>query len=117
MMGNAERLRWSVSSAAPEEVEVCLDGELDLATADPLGRLLDEIVQQRPATLAVDMARLSFLDSTGINCLVSAALTAASVDCKLVVRRPSATVVRVLGICGVDALLLDDTDGETRGSR
>ena len=116
VMGNAERLRWSVSQVG-SEVVVCLDGELDLATVGPLGRLLGEIVERRPATVAVDAAGLSFLDSTGIHCLVNAATAAETVGCKLVVRRPTATVVRVLGICGVDELLLDDTDGDSKARR
>jgi len=114
--GHVEFLRWSVTRAG-SEVVVCLDGDLDLATVEPVGRLVREILERPPATIAFDLARLSFLDSTGIHCLVNAAQHAASVDCKLVVRRPSATIVRVLGICGVDVLLLDDTDGDTRGHR
>jgi anti-sigma B factor antagonist len=110
------RLRWSVSSAE-SEVVVSLDGELDLATVEPLGRLLGEIVERRPTTITVDVARLSFLDSTGIHCLVNAAQTATRVDCRLVLRRPSATVVRILGICGVDEFLLGDADSDTTARR
>src|SRR3954449_5672063 len=116
LFGSAVFLRWSVSRVE-SEVVVCLDGVLDLATVEALSQLLREILEDRPATVAVDLARLSFLDSTGIHCLVNAAQTAASVGCKLIVRRPNATVVRVLGICGVDELLLDDADGETTARR
>jgi hypothetical protein len=48
---------------------------------------------------------------------VDAVQRAADVGCRLVVRRPSARVVRVLAICGLEALLLDDTDGDTREHR
>ena len=114
--GDAELLRWSVSQLG-SEIVLCLEGDLDLATFDPLSGILAEILEQRPATVAVDLARVSFLDSTGIRCLVNAARAAATEGCKLVVRRPSATVVRVLAICGVDELLLGDTDGDRKARR
>ena len=114
--GDAERLRWSVSRVE-SEVVVSLDGELDLATVEPLSGILREILEQRPATVALDMARVSFIDSTGIRCLVNAASAAATDGCKVVVRRPTATVVRVLGICGVDELLLDESARDPKARR
>jgi len=116
LSGDAELLRWSVSRVE-SEVVVSLDGDLDLATVEPLSGILREILERRPATVAVDLARVSFIDSTGIRCLVNAASAAATDGCKLVVRRPTATVVRVLGICGVDELLLDDTDRDPKARR
>jgi anti-sigma B factor antagonist len=116
LSGDAELLRWSVSQVG-SEVVVGLEGDLDLATVEPLSGILREILEQRPATVAVDLARVSFLDSTGIRCLVNAARAAETDGCKLVVRRPTATVVRVLGICGVDELLLDDTHEDPKARR
>jgi anti-sigma B factor antagonist len=104
--GGVEHLRWSVSSDAADVV-VRLDGDLDLATVGEVGRLLGKIVERRPGTIALDATNLSFLDSTGIHCLVNAAEAASRVGSTLVLRNPSASVVRVLGICGVDELLLD----------
>src|SRR4029077_12691495 len=101
LMQGAEHLHWSVVSG-DAEVVVSLEGELDLATVTPLGGLLRKIIEGGPPTVAVDLARVTFLDSTGLHCLVDAAQTAATVGRQLVVRRPSASVVRVLAICGVD---------------
>ena len=112
----ADVLRWSVSHVE-SDVVVCLEGDLDLATVEPLGRLLREILESRPDTVVLDLARLSFLDSTGIHCLVNATRDAAGVGCKLVARHPTATVLRVLGICGVDGLLLDEADRGTTARR
>src|SRR5579862_3807511 len=114
--GSAERLHWSVASAA-SEVVVSLDGELDLATVEPLGRVLAKILERRPATVAIDAACLSFLDSTGIRCLVDAAQTAAAVGCDLVVRRPTTNVLRVLEILGLDDFLLEDADRDSTAHR
>jgi len=111
LTGGVERLRWSVA-AEESEIVVALAGELDLATVEPLGRLLGEVLQCRPTTVAVDAARVTFLDSSGIQCLVDAAEAAATAGCKLVVQRPTANVVRVLGILGLDELLLAEADND-----
>ena len=105
-------VQWSVTSADDDAVTVALAGELDLSGAETVNQLLRRVVAAGPATLNVDLAHLSFLDSSGIQCLVDAAKQASSVGCTVVVRRPSEMIVRVLQICGVDTLLLEGSDGE-----
>jgi anti-sigma B factor antagonist len=114
--GSVELLQWSVSSIGPEVI-VAVEGELDLANADALGEVLQQVVDEKPVRVAVDLANLSFLDSTGIRCLVAAARAAAKVGCELVVRNPSGMVARVLELCGVDKILLDDSGGDASGGR
>jgi anti-anti-sigma factor len=94
-------------------VEIALEGELDLSNAAALGAALESVVEAQPSTVRVDLAQLSFLDSTGLHCLLDAADKAAAVGCRLVVRRPNRTVMRVLSICGVDDVLLDRGIGES----
>ncbi len=105
-----EHLRWFVTSAAGEVV-VALEGEMDLANADALGGALTAVFEARPSKVTVDLANLSFLDSSGIRCLVIAAQQASAVRSKLVVRRPRRAVLRVLQLTGTDTLLLDGSDG------
>ena len=100
-----ELLQWAVTSA-DDEVSVTLTGEVDLSTGAALGDLLSGVVDAKPARVVVDLARVSFLDSTGIHTLLIAARGAADVGCTLVVRNPSDMVMRVLTICGVDETLL-----------
>lgn len=106
----AEVLQWSVAASERETI-VTLTGELDLATAEALGRVLAEAVAGRPQKLAVDLAEVSFLDSTGIRQLMSAANAASEFDCRLVVRHPTAMIERTLKICGLHDLLVEDSDG------
>jgi anti-sigma B factor antagonist len=111
-----ELLQWSLT-ATDDEVTVALAGELDMSNAETLRRLLDSVVDAQPVTVNVDLANLSFLDSSGIQCLVDAAQAASSVGCHVVVRNPSDIIVRVLMICGVDKVLLADSGGdESAGS-
>jgi anti-sigma B factor antagonist len=114
---SAELLQWSVVRSSAEIV-VFLKGEVDLATAEVLQDVLTTIVADRPPILAVDVAGVSFLDSSGIKCLLTAARAAAEAgDCKVVVRRPTGAIERVFSICGVAELLSDRSDGATAGDR
>jgi anti-sigma B factor antagonist len=55
------------------EVVLALDGELDLATAEPLRSTLLEAIANDGTGVALDMTRCSFIDSTGLRILVEAA--------------------------------------------
>jgi len=114
--GSVELLQWSVS-AGDREVIVAVEGELDLANADALAKVLQAVVDEKPSKVIVDLASLSFLDSTGIRCFVGAAQAAAKVGCQLVVRNPSGMVDRVLQLCGVDKILMDDSGGDASEDR
>jgi hypothetical protein len=69
---SVELVQWSVTSA-DDGVTVALAGELDLSGAETVSQLLRHVVATGPAMLNVDLAHLSFLDSTGIQCLVDGA--------------------------------------------
>lgn len=53
-------------------VVVTLHGELDVSTAQELRERLFAILEREPASLILDLSRLRFMDSTGVNVLVSA---------------------------------------------
>lgn len=117
MHGTAEVLQWSVS-VTDEEVVVVLDGELDLVDAEALTEFLQQAVEDEPpARVVVDLARLSFLDSSGIRCFIHAARSASKVGSKFTLRHPVGRVLRVLQLCGVDEFLLDDTHGDASEDR
>lgn len=84
---SAELLQWS-TVRSPYQVSVVPEGEVDLATADVLSTLLAEVLAERPSKVVVDLAGVSFLDSTGIKCLLAAQTAATAGGCRLVVRRP-----------------------------
>lgn len=105
----AELLQWSIVSSEHETV-VALVGEIDLATADAVNQAIAQAMEGRPARLAVDVSGVSFLDSTGIRCFVIAARKGSEMGCKVVVRNPTAAILRVFEICGVDEFLLENVD-------
>jgi anti-anti-sigma factor len=106
----AALLQWSVFGA-DGNVEISLAGEFDLAAAEPFAEMIQDVLEKAPTEIVVEMADVSFLDSTGIRCLVGALRRAAEIECNLVVRDPSRRVSRVLQICGVEELLVQGAEG------
>ena len=76
------------------EGSLVLRGELDVNTVDQLEEMIAKVVRPgRPVVF--DMAQLSFIDSTGVMCLVRTYRTAEE---PVIVCNPSSQVRRVLEI-------------------
>ncbi len=70
-----EHLRQPVVAAVEEQdhaVVVRLAGELDLYNADEVRETLDRVCARDPGRVIVDLADVSFIDSTGLGVLVEA---------------------------------------------
>jgi anti-sigma B factor antagonist len=70
-----DQLRQPVVAAVEEQghaVVIKLVGELDLYNAEEVRTTLDGICSRRPARVVVDLAGVSFIDSTGLGVLVEA---------------------------------------------
>jgi anti-anti-sigma factor len=109
--GNAELVQWSVHVSG-NEVTVALAGEVDISNEAELRAALAEVVATKPARIVVDVAGVSYLDSSGVRCLLNAAQDATAAGSELIVCRPVGIVQRVLEICGVDELLLRSARGD-----
>ena len=83
---------------------VALDGELDLSNAATLATELTGLVDDH-SRVTIDLARLSFLDSSGIRCFMATAQRASERGCDLVVERATDKILRVLEVAGVEELL------------
>jgi anti-anti-sigma factor len=83
---------------------ICVRGELDLAGAPELGRLL---AAEREAghDLVVDLRELTFIDSSGLAVLVWAAQSAAGSGRALRLRPPPPPVMRTFDVTGLSGLL------------
>jgi anti-sigma B factor antagonist len=84
-------------------VELRLTGELDLGTADRFRVAFDEACE-RAGTVVVDMANLTFIDSTGLHELIVAQKRLRGAGGEVVLRAPSAQTRRVLDVVGFDRL-------------
>jgi anti-sigma B factor antagonist len=80
-------------------------GELDLANAAELQRELERVEASDVESIVLDLSGLTFMDSTGVQLLLSAhARSRADAD-RLVLLRGPVAVQRVLKLSGVDARL------------
>lgn len=84
-------------------------GEVDLAAAAALGRVLDRAVGVG-AHAVLDCAGITFMDSTGLNLLLHARLKAGQVGAVLGLRAVSDAVARVLELAGVAELFAIEPD-------
>jgi anti-sigma B factor antagonist len=84
------------------ETVVRVRGELDLATAPQLERALRLLLEESPpAVLVFDLARLDFMDSTGIAALLRAAVVVKSTW----LRSPSPIVREIVRLSGLTEVL------------
>jgi anti-sigma B factor antagonist len=71
----SEHLRQPVVAAVEEQdhaIVVRLVGELDLYNAGDVREALDQACARRPGRIVVDLADVTFIDSTGLGVLVEA---------------------------------------------
>ena len=83
-------------------VHVALVGELDLSSVTKVQEELRRVEASAPPTLVVDLSKLTFLDSTGLRCIVTADERARSEGRRIVVVRGPDPVQRVFSITRLD---------------
>lgn len=86
-------------------------GDVDVSCAGELRTAIDEALAGA-AEVAVDLAQVPYIDSTGIGVLVGAAHRALDAGGRLRVCNPQHNVARVFGLLGIDRELGTVEDGE-----
>ena len=95
----------TVELARPEGLAtISLMGELDLENADEVFDTIRPVIESE-RRVAVDLHRLEFVDSYGISRLIAAQQTADAAGVQMVVKRPRASMRRVLSISGLISFL------------
>lgn len=85
---------------------VALAGEVDMANAAALRRVLHEVIAAQPATVTINARDLTFIDSCGMHCLVEAAADASAKGSALFVVGATRVVRRVIALWDAEDLLL-----------
>ncbi|HEY1277297.1 MAG TPA: STAS domain-containing protein [Thermoleophilaceae bacterium] len=95
------------------QAHVALRGELDLSTVGQVQDALERVEASSPRVLVVDLSKLTFLDSTGLRCLVTADERAREQERRFVIVRGPDAVQRVFSITGLEERLeiVDDISG------
>ncbi|MGW5738357.1 MULTISPECIES: STAS domain-containing protein [Streptomyces] len=81
-----------------------VSGDLDMVSAPALRRALDPLLAKR---VELDLANVTFIDSSGVNELLSHHERCREEGGRLTVLHPSRAVRQILQLLGVDELLAD----------
>ncbi|WP_369268701.1 STAS domain-containing protein [Streptomyces sp. R11] len=79
-------------------------GEIDQQTGEPLRQALDAITPPGPCVVA-DMSGVSFMDSTGINILITAHQDLAEAGGWLRLAAPTEAVLHTIQLVGIDTVI------------
>lgn len=77
---------------------VCVNGDVDLVTADLLSASAELALQESPLRLILDLSEVSFFSAAGLSALLRLRDRADRAAVDLVLRAPSAAVLNVLDI-------------------
>lgn len=103
-MGIGPRLLIDTEEVAPGVTKVNLRGRLDASGVQTISTTFDRVARTQ-GQLIVDLSRVSFIASTGLRTLISAARVVASRDGRMVFLGPEASVEAVLITSGTDAVV------------
>ena len=114
----SDALEHRASSQPPEREEfamtsvrdgathtIRLFGELDLASADPVTREIERVERTDATEIVLDLAGLTFMDSSGVRLLLTANARSRADANRLTLLRGPASVQRALELCGVEPML------------
>jgi anti-sigma B factor antagonist len=80
-------------------------GELDLYAAPEFKRRLADTIEAGKTRVVVDLTEAAFMDSTALGVLIGALKRLRVRDCALAVASEQPTILRILGITGMDQVL------------
>lgn len=80
-------------------------GDLDLVSAPTLDQRLVELARQGSRRAVIDVADVSFIDSSGVRAIISGHQLFQKGSSTLVVRSPSGATRRLLELTGLDGIL------------
>ena len=94
-------------------VRLYLSGEVDMRVAPDLRTLLHRVIEEDPAELAVDLADVPFIDSSGVATLVEAQRILMGKEKKIRLENPSDAVrytLKITQLLRVFGIEEDDTE-------
>jgi anti-sigma B factor antagonist len=86
-------------------------GEVDVATCPRLVDELSAAVEEGDTDVILDCAGVTFFSAAGISALIEARTRVAATGRRLVLRRPSYVVRRILDIVDMNDMFADTSDG------
>ena len=84
---------------------VTITGEIDIATCEAMRDALTAGLGGGPVDLVADLSGVTFMDASGIGVLLGVRKQVMEAGGSFTLRAPSRAVRKVIGICGLDAVL------------
>ena len=92
----------TITTRTDDTLDLALRGEIDFTNAAPIGQAIHSAVGgARPTAVRVDIAEVTFLDSSGISVLVTAMRAAEQVQASYRVEHPNPKVLDQLRTAGL----------------
>ena len=86
-----------------EVAVLTVGGEIDMANVGALSEVLDDVIRKDPERVIIDLAAVSYLDSTAIHAFVRARHHLPG-ECSVVLRSPQPQAQRIFELTGLDSL-------------
>lgn len=96
------------TSAQQGVVTLLVEGEVDIATCEPLQVTIDQCLAEDPDVVAIDMSGVTFLDSAGATTVLEAWYRATRQRTRLGIVNPSKAASRVLEAKRLSGVLVRD---------
>ena len=100
-MAGDDDIKFEKAGDSTAGVSIVVHGEIDLTTAPELSDALNHAIDDGARLVVVKLEHVSFMDSSGLRSLITAANRLSELDGQLLVDGASAAVSRVLEITGV----------------
>lgn len=97
------------SKQGADVLEFKLWGDVDHHNAKVLRKQMDDdIFLYRPKRVELDLSGVDFMDSSGLGLIIGRFNTAAEIGGKLILKRPTKRVEKVLSLAGVERIITID---------
>ncbi len=94
------------SEKCGETITAYVSGEIDHHNAKQARERLDKIIENaQPISFGLDLSGVSFCDSSGLGLVMGRMRKCLSVGSTMIIKNPSAAVLKILEIAGMDKIL------------
>ncbi len=107
-------LETEIRKDEPQHALVLLAGELDTSNVAQLYEELADLTREGVRRIAIDLAELEFVDSTGLSALIAAHKRAEALGGELILLSPNRDIRRLFEVTGIDTYFnIDPPKDET----
>jgi anti-anti-sigma factor len=98
-------LATEIRKAEPAHALVMLAGELDASNVGQLYEQLAQLTREGARHIALNLAELEFIDSTGLSAIIAAHKRAEALGGELIIFSPPQSIRRLFTVTGIDTYL------------